>query len=118
MDRDKGIHCCHDMHMSLTDWDSVPLEYENIEDVGARYGLRDLKSEDPTAISINFCPFCGEVLPGAFITDWDKHPECERCHWTSDGNSAMIPSDDRPPCICSRSYEELKRIQNETNQSD
>jgi hypothetical protein len=62
---------------------------------------------------LNFCPFCGTVLPGALVTDWEKHENCDACHWTGPQNSAMMPK-----CICSKGYEELKRTQDETNQSN
>ena len=62
---------------------------------------------------LNYCPFCGKVLPGALVTDWELHEKCERCHWTGRRNDAKIP-----PCICSKNYEELKKIQDETHPSN
>jgi hypothetical protein len=113
-------HCCRDMYLSLTEWNEVPLMYETAEDTGPHYGLRDLESEVPSAISINFCPFCGTALPGALVTNWEKHEKCQRCHWTGPRDPDIMP-----PCICSSRYDELqklqeefKKFQDETYQSD
>jgi hypothetical protein len=108
---DKGIHCCYDMNLALN-WQGLPVGFDPGDDsyVGHYVLCRDGTGD---GASINFCPFCGAVLPGAYVTDWELHDKCERCHWTGPRDSDMMPS-----CICSRDYEELKRIQDETNQSN
>lgn len=102
-------YCCKELEDADND-EKVGIEYVDSGDPGGAYTLGP-----PTYLYINFCPWCGSVLPGALVTDWELHEKCERCHWTCDGNSDRMPE---PPCICSKGYEELKRIQDETHSSN
>jgi hypothetical protein len=102
---DKTNHCCGEIKASIDEGDII---YDTEEWVC--YSLQGPKGR---AGIVNFCPFCGTVLPGALVTDWEKHENCDACHWTGPPNPAIMPK-----CICSQGYEELKRIQDETNQSN
>ena len=89
------MHCCREMEDALKE---KRLEHHDDGDPLGSYTL-----SAPDYLCINFCPFCGKVLPGALVTDWELHEKCEACHW------AGRPRD-KPRCICSKTYGELSRI--------
>lgn len=101
----KGEHCCEDMNLAINWNPSI-----GFEDGSYSLALEGNFCDGPC---LNFCPFCGTVLPGALVTNWELHKKCEHCHWTGHKESAKMP-----PCVCSKGYEELKRAQDEANKSN
>ena len=102
------MHCCRDIDDAIR---NNLIGFDPGDDLHSRgYTLSMENSGSGDGLCINFCPFCASVLPGALVTDWGKHSECLRCHWTGPPNDAIMPK-----CICSQGYEELKRIKDEAN---
>lgn len=109
---DKGQHCCYSMALAV-DWDKSVTFDVFINGEGEEARDYSLNENGRSGSTLNFCPFCGSVLPGAYVTDWELHEKCESCHWTGSREDANIPL-----CICSKSYEELKAKQDEANSSN
>lgn len=104
---EKEPHCCVEMSGNVSD---RMLGYDPGDDSYVGGYLLPTEGNLEEGPCLNFCPFCGTVLPGALVTDWEKHSDCDACHWTGPRDSAMMPK-----CICSKGYEELKKIQDEEN---
>jgi hypothetical protein len=95
------------------DWDKSVIFDTFINGEGEEARDYSFNENGRGGTTFNFCPFCGSVLPGAYVTDWELHKKCEACHWTGSREDASIP-----PCSCSKSYEELKAKQDEANSSN
>jgi len=100
-------HCCESIRGSLgsrAGWAKIQHTPADSGGRGEDYSFYD---RGRSGSSMNFCPFCGSVLPGAFLTNWSLHEKCKACHSSCDGMS----KDNALKCICSKGYEELKEMQ-------